>query len=164
MTDEYSPSFSMPTATSFCPGQCAPTTCRAPPCAAERLPCRPSVTQPPRLIVKCCPESIQPLSKWLCWMERARSYACAWLRSVLFGVAVWCTSTRVGRVARTVTASRAGCAFHASQEATGGTVTASAPTSFAGASGGPTFTPHAASRASPPSAMPARRTSRLEVM
>ena len=66
----------MPIAWSFWPGQCAPMTIPLPARNVERLLWRPSITYPPRLIVKCCPVSIQPLtSMWSFWIDRASAYA-----------------------------------------------------------------------------------------
>ena len=88
----------MPSATTFWPVQCAPSTCHRPTRTNSRLRCRPSSTVPPRLTVKCWPVSGQPRwSMWNFWIARANRRAASRLVAAVFAVAVWCTRIFTGR-------------------------------------------------------------------
>src|SRR6185436_20208558 len=65
---------------------------------------RPYMTMPPRLIVKCCPVSMNPRRPmWSFWMARASAYACAREVSDEFADAVWWTRILLGFRLSTVT-------------------------------------------------------------
>src|SRR6476660_7920451 len=76
----YVPSFSMPIDVEFWPVQCAPSgkTLLEPEPRPSTERCRPSSVYPTRLMVNCCPESIQPRAQCHRWVLRAIVYAAAW--------------------------------------------------------------------------------------